>query len=81
MHHADIKAALEKRGYSLSYVANLEGVTRSFVSQVVRGASGARIAYRIAALLEMPIDKLWPGRYNAPPRDKWRDRGHERRAA
>ena len=81
MHYADIKAALEKRGYSLSYVARTEGVTRSFVSQVVRGASGARIALRIAALLEMPIDKLWPGRYNAPPRDRFSDRNTERRAA
>ena len=81
MHHADIKAALEKRGYSLTAVAEMEGVTRSFVSQVVRGATGARIAARIADLLEVPIQKLWPNRYNAPPRDRYRDRNTERRAA
>jgi len=81
MHHADIKAALEKRGYSLTAVARMEGVTRSFVSQVVRGASGARIAARIATLLEMPMQSLWPDRYNAPPRDRFCDRSTERRAA
>lgn len=67
MHPADIKAALEKRGSSVSAIAR--ALDRNFrtVSSVVRGVATSRlIANAVAEVVGLPIEQLWPGKYDAP---------------
>ena len=80
MHYADIIAALTKRGWTLTRIAETEGVNVSFVSRVVRGkAAGISVAKRISRIVGVPVNTLWPDRYGKP-HPRYRDR-IERRAA
>lgn len=64
MHPADIKAALEKRGYLLSDVARGLGLRRHAVSMIVRGhGRSRRVAREISRLTCIPVAQLWPGQY------------------
>ena len=74
MHYADIIAALTKRDWTLTRVAETEGVNVSFVSKVVRGtAASISVAKRISNIVGLPVNTLWPGRYGKP-RPRYRDR-------
>ncbi len=70
MHPSQIKAALEMRGVSLSDVAQHCGkISRNAVSLVVLGRSRSRrVESMIAALLEQPLQELWPKWYDAEGR-------------
>jgi lambda repressor-like predicted transcriptional regulator len=69
MHHADIKAALQKKGYTQSQVAAMATrgkghAHKSAVSRVIRGdLKSAALAQLIAKLIGMPISQIWPGKY------------------
>lgn len=74
MHYADIIAALKKRDWTLTRVAEAEGVNVSFVSRVVRGSGRSiAVARRIARIVGMPVNTLWPDVYGKP-RPRYRDR-------
>lgn len=74
MHYADIIAELKKRGWTLTRVAQAEGVNTSFISRVVRGTGRSiTVANSIARIVEIPVDTLWPGVYGRP-RPRYRDR-------
>lgn len=80
MHYADIIAALKKRNWTLTRVAEAEGVTLSFVSRVVRGTSRSiAVARRISRIVGVPVNTLWPEAYGKP-RPRYRDHA-ERQAA
>jgi lambda repressor-like predicted transcriptional regulator len=69
MHWADINAAIYKAGTSPSRIATQEETTNSFVARVIRGQqSSYRIATAISAVTNIPMNRLWPGRYNQAPR-------------
>jgi len=72
MHHADIIASMQKAGHPPSKVADDRNVTRSAVSQVIRGsASSYDIATHISAVTCIPLNRLWPdGRYQQPQRER-----------
>lgn len=66
MHPADIKAALQKRGYWITDVARGLGVTPSAVSLIVRGEKKSRrVAREISRLTGIPVGRLFPGQYPA----------------
>lgn len=66
MHPEDIKAAIRKRGLTLTEIAaSMKGTpTKGAVSRVVHGLVKSRaIAARISAVIELPVATLWPGKY------------------
>lgn len=68
MHWADIIAALQKEGVTLTSIAIDEEVEVSAVSNVIRGKSTShRIAYAIAAITNIPTERMWPGKYLEKP--------------
>jgi len=68
MHHADIHAALIKNGSSQTQIAKQEGCVNSFVSMVIRGErTGYKVACAISAATNIPLNKLWPGKYVEAP--------------
>jgi lambda repressor-like predicted transcriptional regulator len=74
MHYADIIAALTKRGWNLTRIAEAEGVNVSSVSRVVRGTGRSiSVARRIARIIGVPVNTLWPDAYGKP-RPRYRDR-------
>jgi lambda repressor-like predicted transcriptional regulator len=69
MHWADINAALYKAGSSPSRIAADEGTDSAFVARVIRGKSASyRIATAISATTNIPMNRMWPGRYDHNPR-------------
>jgi lambda repressor-like predicted transcriptional regulator len=61
MHPEEIKAALRIQGWTLSKVADIEGVAKSTVSQVVSGShKSARIQAFIAKKLGKTVKEIWP---------------------
>lgn len=68
MHWADIMAALYKKESSPSKIADDEGISRNFVTEVIRGRKTSHgVAYAIAAATGIPTEKMWPGKYLTPP--------------
>lgn len=65
MHYADIIAALIKAGHPPVKVAGDLKVSRSTVSQIIRGTgTSRRIAKHISKKTRIPLNQLWPdGRY------------------
>lgn len=64
MHPADIRAALNKRGYSILLAANDLSVSDCSVGRVVRGQGRSRrIEQRIAEITDIPLARLWPQWY------------------
>jgi lambda repressor-like predicted transcriptional regulator len=64
LHHADINAALIKAGFNQSVIAEELDVSNTSVSLVIRGLSTSRrIANAISKATGLPVEKLWPGRY------------------
>ncbi len=70
MHPADIKASLEKAGFSQVDIARSvvgrsgEVVTPGAVHMVIKGKRrSAAIARRISEVIGLPVRTLWPGKY------------------
>lgn len=69
MHPADINAALIKRGYTQTRIAELVGATQAFVSNVVHNRTKSRpVANAIAAAIDKPVNEIWPGVYEGEVR-------------
>lgn len=61
MHPADITATLRKAGSSQAKVARKLGITRTTVSQVVRGTGKSRrVQQAISRASGVPVTTLWP---------------------
>ena len=66
MHPADITAILRKSGFSISTLAELAGVTRTAVGNVINGRSrSAAIEQVLSSRLSVPLHILWPQYYRA----------------
>lgn len=67
-HRADIKAAVEKRGKTLTSLANESGVHPAACRRAIcaRNPPGERA---ISALIEVPLWELWPDRWAKPTTD------------
>ena len=64
MHPADINASLIKSGTNQTKIAKMLGVTQMCISHVIYGRSKSRrIARAISDVTELPLSKLWPGKY------------------
>jgi Ner family transcriptional regulator len=61
-HKADIKAALEKAGWTLRGLARHHSVTHASLAQAFRSSYPAS-ERRIAAAIGVPASKIWPERY------------------
>jgi len=61
MHPEQIKAQLRMKGITPTALADELGVGHSGVSQVISGrVVSARIRAKIADILGMPVETLWP---------------------
>lgn len=70
MHYIDIYALLVKKDTTLAEVAKSEGVSPSFVSKVIRGNRHSySVAAYIAAVTDVPLQRLWPEQYRYAPRE------------
>lgn len=64
MHHADIKASIEKAGFTQKALAERIGISEAFLSLVIRGdRRSLRVARALSEALGLPIGRLWPGVY------------------
>lgn len=63
MHPEDIKAAVRKRGATLSDLAREHGVHKQGLALALRARVSARAETIIADFLEIPPAKIWPSRY------------------
>lgn len=63
-HPADIKAALEKSGWTLSQLAQVHGYFRTYLTSALRRSfpAGEQV---IAAALGLHPSVIWPSRYRA----------------
>ncbi len=66
-HPADIKAALEKVGFTLADVSRLEGLQPRTAPEVMRKPY-PRIERAIANILGFSPQEIWPNRYDAKGR-------------
>lgn len=64
-HPADIKAALHKKGITLAGIAKACGMRDSSSLSSAFTRSYPRNEQRIAAALGLPVQDIWPSRYNA----------------
>jgi len=63
-HRADIKAALEKRGFSLARLSRLNGYARSS-AQMALHLPWPKMERLIAGALDKQPQEIWPSRYHA----------------
>lgn len=64
---ADIAYALKLRGFSQRAIAKKHGLSPSTVCNVISGSdTSRRVAQYIADLIGLPIEQLWPGKYDTP---------------
>ena len=64
MHHADIKARIEKAGDSQVAIAARLKVSPTTVNLVIKGKTHSRrIAVEIAKVVGCNLEQLWPGVY------------------
>lgn len=63
MHPEIIKAELKIKGYSLTRLANILGVTQNTIGQVIRGANSRRVECAIAQVLGKTVEEVFPDRY------------------
>lgn len=66
-HPADIKAALEKRGYSFRRIAREMDYALKSCDSVLRRPMGP-VEERVAEIIGVPAAELWPSRYVVPLR-------------
>ena len=73
-HRADIKAALEKAGWSLAGLSLAHGFSRRSVGMAL-DQQWPRMEAIIARALHLPPEAIWPSRYNpdgTPTRGRFR---------
>jgi putative transcriptional regulator, nlp len=63
-HPADIKAALEKRGWTLRALAAYHGIRGAGTLSHTFLRSYPRNEQRIADAIGVPVQEIWPSRYN-----------------
>lgn len=64
MHPEDIKAAIRKKRLNQADIARALGVSGMAVNHVIHGRQkSARVARRISEVTEIPVTRLWPGKY------------------
>lgn len=62
-HPADIKAALEKLGYSLAKLSRLNGYSRS-AAAIALHLPWPKMERLIASTIAVPVQQIWPSRYH-----------------
>lgn len=62
-HPADIKAALEKLGYSLAKLSRLNGYSRS-AAAIALHLPWPKMERLIAVTIGVPVQHIWPSRYH-----------------
>ncbi|MGH7027338.1 helix-turn-helix domain-containing protein [Brevundimonas sp.] len=65
VHKEDIKGALRKRYGTLIAFEQAHDLPTQSVKDVLRGRASARVEQAIADDLELPLHRLFPGRYVA----------------
>ena len=63
-HPADIRAAVSKRGSTLTKIAEAAGLHRNTAQQALTAPCYAG-EQAIAAFLDIPAHEIWPGRYDS----------------
>lgn len=67
----EISAAMRLVGVRSRVIAKECGVTDSVVSEVISGkATSRKVAMRIANMLDIPLESLWPGKYGTNKKGK-----------
>lgn len=79
MHKEDIKAAIRRRYGTVIAFEQAQSLPAGSVKDVLRGRSSARTEGAIAALLKLPMHKVFPRRYGAESSTK-RDDSRRMRA-
>lgn len=80
LHWAEIVCELQKRGWTLTKVAEQESVSKSVVTEVIRGTKVSHpVAYAISSIIDIPTEKLWPGKYLTCPAKYKKLRGNSTR--
>lgn len=76
-HPEDVKAALRKKGFTLSRLSLQHGFHHSMMTRVVHEGRSAKVQAIIAAALRTTPQTIWPSRYNADgtPRRRNQRRG------
>lgn len=74
-HRADIKAALEKKGFSITRLAELHGIRPTTLAHTFDRPYPIN-ERRIADAIGVPVHKIWPSRYH--PDGSPRQRGVRR---
>lgn len=64
-HPEDVKAAIRKKGVTLSDLAARAGVSKQSVSAAIDRRASERIDLLIADFLGLKPHQIWPSRYNA----------------
>lgn len=66
MHPADIKAALQKSGSNQTRIADQLHISYNAVSSVIYGRmKSRRVALAVSEATGIPVEKLWPGKYDS----------------
>jgi Ner family transcriptional regulator len=63
MHVEDIKAALRKRGWTLTRIAQELNIDTSAVSHALNRQRSRRVEKVVASKLGLPPHEVWPQRY------------------
>lgn len=63
-HSEDVKAAIRKRGSTLSALAKANGISAQALSRAIFERTSARAEIIIAEFLGMHPMKIWPSRYD-----------------
>jgi Ner family transcriptional regulator len=80
-HKADVKAALEKKGLTMTAVALRHGLDPSAVRQSLREQNRrqfTRIKALIAAAIGLPPQTIWPSLFDSNGQPYWKRRPHKR---
>lgn len=64
-HSEDVKAAIRKRGSTLTALAKANGISVQALSRAIFERSSARAEIIIAEFLGVHPMKIWPSRYDA----------------
>jgi Ner family transcriptional regulator len=64
-HPEDVKAAIRKKGSTLSDLATRAGVSKQTVSAAIERRASERIDLLIADFLGLKPHQIWPSRYTA----------------
>lgn len=64
MHPEDIKAAIRKKGFTLSEMATMHGLKPQALSRAIHGRSSSNVERVIAEFLGKRPIEIWPSRYD-----------------